>query len=277
MQRGLARARDAGEAGEHAQRNAHFDVLEVVLARAAHRQERPIARPARRDRDDASARQVVAGDRPRRWPACPRSYPPPPPRPPCSPAPGPMSMIQSAVRIVSSSCSTTMIVLPRSRRSQQRARAAAVVSLMQADARLVQDVEHAHQPGPDLCRQPDALRLSPGQRRRRAVEREVVEPDVEQEARGASWISFSTCRAICSSLAYGQSSASVGRRTPSPGGWTGPPPPRCSCSPTVTARLSGFSRVPLAGAAGLHRGEGVEVVALRCPTRLPRTPAAGSA
>ena len=33
-------------------------------------------------------------------------------------------------------------------------------------------------------------------------------------------------------------------------------------SPTVTARLSGFSRVPLAGGAGLHRGEGAEVVAL---------------
>ena len=35
--------------------------------------------------------------------------------PPCSPAPGPMSTTQSAVRIVSSSCSTTMSVLPRSR------------------------------------------------------------------------------------------------------------------------------------------------------------------
>ena len=35
--------------------------------------------------------------------------------PPCSPAPGPMSTTQSAVRIVSSSCSTTRTVLPRSR------------------------------------------------------------------------------------------------------------------------------------------------------------------
>ena len=34
--------------------------------------------------------------------------------PPCSPAPGPMSTIQSAVRIVSSSCSTTISVLPKS-------------------------------------------------------------------------------------------------------------------------------------------------------------------
>ena len=36
--------------------------------------------------------------------------------PPCMPAPGPMSTIQSASRMVSSSCSTTMSVLPRSRR-----------------------------------------------------------------------------------------------------------------------------------------------------------------
>ena len=36
-------------------------------------------------------------------------------RPPCSPAPGPMSTAQSAALIVSSSCSTTIKVLPRSR------------------------------------------------------------------------------------------------------------------------------------------------------------------
>ena len=36
-------------------------------------------------------------------------------RPPCSPAPGPMSTTWSAARIVSSSCSTTISVLPRSR------------------------------------------------------------------------------------------------------------------------------------------------------------------
>ena len=35
--------------------------------------------------------------------------------PPCSPAPGPISTIQSAVRIVSSSCSTTIRVFPRFR------------------------------------------------------------------------------------------------------------------------------------------------------------------
>ena len=36
--------------------------------------------------------------------------------PPCSPAPGPISTTQSAARIVSSSCSTTIRLFPRSRR-----------------------------------------------------------------------------------------------------------------------------------------------------------------
>ena len=36
--------------------------------------------------------------------------------PPCSPAPGPISTIQSAARMVSSSCSTTKTEFPRSRR-----------------------------------------------------------------------------------------------------------------------------------------------------------------
>ena len=36
--------------------------------------------------------------------------------PPCTPAPGPISIIWSAARIASSSCSTTITVLPRLRR-----------------------------------------------------------------------------------------------------------------------------------------------------------------
>ena len=56
-----------------------------------------------------------------------------------------------------------------------------VVALVEADRRLVEDVEHAHQPGTDLGRQPDPLRLAAGQRARGPVEREVVEADVEQE------------------------------------------------------------------------------------------------
>jgi hypothetical protein len=58
----------------------------------------------------------------------------------------------------------------------------AVVALVQPDRRLVQHVEDADQAGADLGGQPDALRLPAGQRPGRALERQVVEPDVEQEA-----------------------------------------------------------------------------------------------
>src|SRR5439155_1264036 len=57
-----------------------------------------------------------------------------------------------------------------------------VVALMEADRRLIQDVEHAHQLRADLRREPDALALAAGERRRAAVERQVIEPDVDQEA-----------------------------------------------------------------------------------------------
>ena len=102
--------------------------------------------------------------------------------PPCSPAPGPMSTTQSAVRMVSSSCSTTIRVLPRSLQPDQRLDQPVVVALVQADRRLVEDVEDADQAGADLGGQPDPLRLAAGQRAGRPVEGEVVEADVEQEA-----------------------------------------------------------------------------------------------
>ena len=101
--------------------------------------------------------------------------------PPCSPAPGPMSTTWSATRIVSSSCSTTITVLPRLRRRIERLDEPAVVALVQTDRRLVEHVEHADEPAADLRREPDALRFTARERSRRAVERQVVEADVEHE------------------------------------------------------------------------------------------------
>ena len=56
-----------------------------------------------------------------------------------------------------------------------------VVALVEPDRRLVEDVQDAHQRRPDLGRQPDPLRLPAGQRDARPVERQVVEPDVDEE------------------------------------------------------------------------------------------------
>ena len=83
--------------------------------------------------------------------------------------------------MVSSSCSTTIRVLPRSLEPDQGLDQPVVVALVQPDRRLVEDVEDADQAGADLGGQPDPLRLAAGQRAGRPVEREVVEADVEQE------------------------------------------------------------------------------------------------
>ena len=58
----------------------------------------------------------------------------------------------------------------------QRIQKAAVVALVQADARLIEHVQDAHQAGSDLARQPDPLALAPGERARGPVQREVVQP-----------------------------------------------------------------------------------------------------
>ena len=64
----------------------------------------------------------------------------------------------------------------------QRGQQPAVVALVQADRRLVQHVEHAGQPAADLARQPDALALAARERAGVARQRQVVEPDVDEEA-----------------------------------------------------------------------------------------------
>ncbi len=56
-----------------------------------------------------------------------------------------------------------------------------VVALMQPDGGLVQDVEHAHQLRADLGGQPDALGFAAGERRRGAVQGQVVQPHVHHE------------------------------------------------------------------------------------------------
>ena len=52
---------------------------------------------------------------------------------------------------------------------------------MQADGRLVQDIEHVHELGADLRRQADALALAAGQGCRGAVQRQVVQAHVQHE------------------------------------------------------------------------------------------------
>ncbi len=63
----------------------------------------------------------------------------------------------------------------------QRADKALVVTLVQADGGLVQDVQHAHQARADLGCQADALGLAAGKRCSGALERKVVQSHIHQE------------------------------------------------------------------------------------------------
>jgi len=68
----------------------------------------------------------------------------------------------------------------------QRAEQHLVVARMQADRRLVQDVDHADEAATDLPGEPDALRLPAGQRRCGAVQRQIVETAAQQKAEPAA-------------------------------------------------------------------------------------------
>ena len=135
-----------------------------------------------RDGHAAAARRGRRRSASRGAPGCPRRCLRRPPRPPCSPAPGPRSTIQSAVRMVSSSCSTTRTVLPRSRRPFRVSQQAGVVARVQADGGLIQHVQHAHQARADLGGQADALGFAAGERAGRALQGQVIQADIHQEA-----------------------------------------------------------------------------------------------
>ena len=89
------------------------------------------------------------------------------------------------MRIASSSCSTTITVLPRSRSRLQRREQPVVVALMQPDRRLVQHVEHAGQARADLRGEPDALALAARQRAGGARQGQIFEPDIASESPAA--------------------------------------------------------------------------------------------
>jgi hypothetical protein len=167
--------------GERAEREAHVDVAQVVLARAAHHQLAPSGRPAPRLRASGSRgrRAGRPGER-----ALARqhlsSVPSATTSPPWRPAPGPRSTTQSAARMVSSSCSTTSTVLPRSRScfsvpAAARCRAGAGRSTARPGCR-------ARPPAGCRSAWPGGS-AAPRRRRasRRAAQREVLQPHVHQE------------------------------------------------------------------------------------------------
>ena len=181
QQGGLAAARHAGDAGEQAERDLGRDVLQVVLARADHLERLAVRlAPLLGQRDLAHAGQVLAGD------AVGAGH----------------DLVGRALRDdvaavdagagadvdhVVGGEDRVLVVLDHDHRVAdvaqvlERLQQAGVVALVQADGGLVQHVEHAGQARADLRGEPDALALAARQRAGRARQREIVEPDVDQE------------------------------------------------------------------------------------------------
>ena len=186
-QRALARAGDAGHADEHAQRNLDVDFLEVVVPRAADDEFGVADGPAagRGSRSAACRKRYWPGDALRLGDdfGC-RTRGDDVPAVDARPGAEIDDVIgrQHRVLVVLDDDHGVAQVAEPPERVQQ----AVVVAGMQADRRLVEDVQHADQPAADLARQPDALHLAAGKRRGGAVQVEIFQADVFQELQPAA-------------------------------------------------------------------------------------------
>src|ERR1700682_2240937 len=180
-QRALARAADAGDTDQLAQREIHIDVLQVVLGGATHNDHLAVtlaAPPRQRDRSLTAKKR--ARDRLGRFQDVVE-------RPGGDNVSAVLAGSRSDVDDEVGRPHRLFVVLDHDHRvadvsqRQQRGDQLSVVSLVQADRRLIEDVQDAHQLGADLGRQADALRLPARKRVGRAGQAQVVEADVDQE------------------------------------------------------------------------------------------------
>ena len=184
-QRGLAAAGNAGDAGDYAQRNVRGDVLEVVRPRASDGEHARGRAPPGGNGHAALPGEVLArqrigigddlggragGDD----------------------VPAVYARAGAHVHNVVGLEHRLLVVLHDDQRvaqiaqMAQRVQQAAIVPLVQADGRLIQNVQHAHQTGADLRCQPDALGFAAGQRAGAARQRQIVQPHVAEEAAAAT-------------------------------------------------------------------------------------------
>jgi hypothetical protein len=127
-------------------------------------------------------------------------------------------------------------------------RAGGVVALVQADRGLVEHVEHAGEAGADLRGEADALALAARQRAGGARQREVVEADVVEEAQPLADLLQDAAgdlvllwRELVGQASNQSPAARIDSSETSP-----------MCLPAIfTASASGFSRIAVAGLAGV--------------------------
>ena len=179
-ERRLAGARDAGHADELADRELDVDLLQVVLRGALDEERAAVLVAPLGHRDLARAREELPRDRlpvpldlPRRAfrhdLAAVQAGAGPHVDEPVGAAHHLLVVLDDEHRVAD-------VAQPLERVDQPR-----VVALVEADRRLVEDVEDADELRADLRREPQPLRLAARERRRRAVEREVADSDVVEE------------------------------------------------------------------------------------------------
>ena len=178
----LAAAGHAGDAGDRSQRDIHVDAFEIVFRSAFYGQEVPVPLPACfRDRDPFRAAEVLsrngvraghdrfgrarADDRPSVHTRAGADV-----HDPVRRADGVLVMLYDDERVADIG------------QVAQRAQELFVIALVQADARLVENIQNAHKGGADLRGKADALALAPGKGRRAARKRQVSEPNADKKA-----------------------------------------------------------------------------------------------
>ena len=181
QERGLAAARDAGDAGEQADRDFGIDVFQVVAARVQHLELLArIGRPPLRRRDFLAAGEIVAGQRVLGLEdVVERALGDDLAAVDAGAGAHVHQMIGAADRflvVLDDDDGVAEIAQPFQRFQQPR-----IVALVQADRGLVEHIEHARQPRADLRGEANALALAARERARCARQRQVIEPHVDQE------------------------------------------------------------------------------------------------
>ena len=181
-ERALATARHAGDRHERAERDAQVEVAQVVLPGAAHDEGLAVALAAPgRDRHRPLAPQEGTGDGPGlREDHLERSVGDDlaavlarPGADVHDPVRGPDGLLV----VLHDEHRVAQVAQPGEGRDELR-----VVALVEPDRGLVEDVQDAHQGGPDLGRQADPLGFAAREGHARPVEGQVVQPDVDEEA-----------------------------------------------------------------------------------------------
>ena len=200
-ERGLAAAGHAGHARHDAERDLHIHVLEVVLARTADHKRVAVSGAALRGHGDLHfAGQILPGDGALTARDLLR-------RTGADHFPAVHARTRADVDEVIRRTHGVLVMLDDDERIAevaqlaQRGQQLFIVALVQADGRLVEDIQHTHERRADLRSEPDALALAAGERCRRARKRQILQADTLQKMQPRAHLAQNTVGDLCILLA----------------------------------------------------------------------------